>query len=112
MTTKTKPTTLTAIAHAMRTRIQNGPRPWTTTTLSAGLHIVLENRDDHWRLALARTTAYPSPTEIAICKAAFGVPPAAEPDHRTLTKPGPKTGQPVTHHIVDLHWIERQPVQP
>ena len=80
MATKTavrtkKPSDLEIIATGMRQTVltDTGAR-FMHYRLERGLELVLERRDNRWRLALARADVAPSDHEIEICRAAFGVP--------------------------------------
>lgn len=65
---------LKGMADEMRSRLKEVQRGWIQRHLFGGLSIVLERRDQQWRLALGRTTALPSTTEERVAAEAFGVP--------------------------------------
>ncbi len=75
--------------------------------LARGLELVLERRgEQQWRLALGRQDVEPSVDEIEICREAFRVPAAAEPNAVTKQRKSPKTNLPVVYHVTELTWRE------
>jgi hypothetical protein len=101
---------LTYVAQDMRREIAKGKKPWAERKLQRGLWITLQNVNDHWRLALARTEYQPpSLDEIAICRRAFSVPEPVE--FETVTKPHPTTKRDMP--VVQMTWREIcQPTDP
>lgn len=69
---------LDAIAANMRTTLTATGARYVHCKLRRGLEIVLERRERGWRLALGRTDAPPSDTDIELCQAAFHVPPGVD----------------------------------
>ena len=99
---------LVTLAAEMKDALTQHPG-WRQVPLAGGLTIVLQRKDDQWRLALGRRGVPPSATEIAVCAEAFGVPEGSEPSVQPTTRPHPKTGQPVHWLIAELRWIEPTP---
>lgn len=65
---------LKLIAAEMQGRLKHVRRGWVQRNLFGGLSVVLERRDDQWRLALARPNTLPSTVEENVAGEAFGVP--------------------------------------
>jgi hypothetical protein len=65
---------LKVIAAEMQSRLQDVRRGWVQRNLFGGLSVVLERRDNQWRLALARPNTLPSTVEENVAGEAFGVP--------------------------------------
>ncbi len=77
---------LRLIAAEMRSRVKDVKKGWVQRNLFGGLSVVLERRDDQWRLALARPNTLPSEVEERVAGEAFGVPDGAAWERGT--KPG------------------------
>lgn len=95
---------LIQIAGDMRRMIERTDARFVHRKLSGGLEIVLERRDDRWRLALGRLDRFPSDTEMAVCLAAFNAPEDATPHQVVRNRPGKTDG--LRYHVVETSWIE------
>lgn len=109
-TTKTKASSLDAIAHSMRELVEAGAA-YAHYRLPHGLELVLQRRHEptgatRWRLALGRPGVQPSADEIAICQRAFGVPDSTEHTLIEKTRTNSKTGVTTTWWIAEMYWYE------
>ncbi|MGV8953691.1 MAG: hypothetical protein ACOH2M_21515 [Cypionkella sp.] len=101
------PTKLQHLASEMRTHItHNGAAH---QVLGRGLHLVLERNEGRCRLALGREApVVPSEQEVAICAAAFSLPPEPRRSSRAARWRQPRTGRMVNFNIVELFWTEQE----
>jgi len=95
---------LDAIATDMRAMLAATGARYVHRRLNRGLELVLERRERGYRLALGRTDAPPSETEIEVCLRAFAAPPDIEP-MRTHKERRGKSG-PVCYHVAEFFWSE------
>lgn len=98
---------LAGIAAGMKLRLAPVRKGAIKKALFGGLIIVLERREETWRLAIGRTGAAPSKTESALVGAAFGVPAGAE--WQWATKKNAKRR--ITYQVAEVTWIEREQAQ-
>ncbi len=101
------PTKLCTLAGDIRRRLEAADHAALHQLLPHGLQLVMQRKDRcHWRLALAREGAYPSATEIDLCRRAFAVPDAADLTHRKRVFRHPKSHRRITYFVAELTWIE------
>lgn len=98
---------LAGIAAGMKLRLAPVRKGALTKVLFGGLILVLERRDETWRLAIGRTGAAPSKTEADLVGAAFGVPAGAD-WHWTTKK---NTKRRITYQVAEVTWVEREQPQ-
>lgn len=95
------------LAAEMRGMLESGRLAWVQRSLSGGLEIVLQRRNDgQWRLAIARQGVDPHDGEMEICRRFFQVPDAAEPARTIRASKHPKTGRQITYHVIEVVWVE------
>lgn len=101
-----KPNKLHALAAQMRGYV--GSNGQAHQVLGHGLHLVLQRGENgHCRLALGREApATPSEQELAICAAAFTLPPEPARASRAARWRQPRTGRMVNFNVIELFWIE------
>jgi predicted secreted protein len=109
-TTKTKASSLDAIAHSMREMVEAGAA-YAHYRLPRGLELVLQRKPEptgaiRWRLALGRSDVQRSADEITICQRAFAVPHSTEHTLIAKTRTNTKTGLPATWWIAEMYWYE------
>lgn len=102
--------TLTKLATDMRQLIAPVQRGYVHRVLFGGLHLLLERRDETWRLAIARINKPPSETEAATVGRDFGVPDGTEWAY--VQKPvkasiGRARQPKLTYQVLECTWIER-----
>lgn len=95
---------LIQIAGDMRQMIERTDARFVHRKLSGGLEVVLERRDERWRLALGRLDRFPSETEVALCLAAFNAPAEVTPRQVVRERAGKTDG--LRYHVVETSWIE------
>ena len=98
--------TLGAIATTMRQMIEGSNLRFAHRRLANGLELVLDRKDDRWRLALGRPDVAPSDHEIEICRAAFGVPVDTETKASRKERTNPKTNITLEWHVCEMTWME------
>lgn len=96
--------TLERTASQMRRILTGSNARYCHRRLHQGLELVLERREQNYRLALGRRDRPPSDDEIELCRRAFRAPTDAEPKHIIKIRSG-KTG-PCIYHVAELFWIE------
>jgi hypothetical protein len=112
MTRTTKGGKLDEIAANMRSHVVDAGAMYSHQRLSHGLEIVLQRHIEsngalRWRLALGRSDVIPSEDEIAICRAAFGVPDSTEQAAvKSKSRYSKKSGIVSNWHIVEMYWYE------
>ncbi|MCL4862956.1 MAG: hypothetical protein KJZ93_26335, partial [Caldilineaceae bacterium] len=81
--------------------------------LFGGLHVLLERRDERWRLAIARIGTVPSQTEAATVARDFGLPAGIEWSYGQKPVKNVNVGrgrQPrLKYNLLECSWIEREP---
>ncbi len=98
---------LASIATDMYAAVASG-QAWHHRILRNGLELVLQRRDQQWRLALGRDGVQPSDVEVeTVCKA-FDVPAAVEQLRTQVLRTMPKTNRRAIYHVVELYWVERE----
>lgn len=97
---------LIQIAGEMRRMIERTDARFVHRKLSGGLELVLERRDERWRLALGRLDRFPSETEMALCLSAFGAPADVTPRQVVRERAGKTDG--LRYQVVEATWIERK----
>ncbi len=92
---------LERMAAEMRAILKGTSARWVHRRLARGLELVLSHTEEHWRLALARADVWPADEEIAICRAAFGLPEPLSENQKVMTQP---SGRQL--YVIELSWLE------
>ena len=92
---------LKTVAVEMRRMLTGTDAKWVHRKLPGGLEVVLQRREETWRLAIGRRGVFPSAAEVEICRAAFDVPVAAEFEQRAT----------LHHQVWETTWRELAPVE-
>ena len=103
---------LQRLAGQMRSQLNTVHRGYIHRVLFGGLHIVLERRDETWRLAIARIGQVPSQNEAATVARDFGLPMGVEwsSAQRPVKVNVGRGRQPkLKYNVLECAWIERQP---
>lgn len=100
------------MARRMRAMLDPVQRGYVHRVLFGGLHILLERRDERWRLAVARINKTPSMVEADTVARDFGLPAGIEWSYgQKPVKVNVGRGrQPrLRYNILECSWIEREP---
>jgi len=95
---------LVAIAEEMRRRLAGVDKGYTSRQLFGGLVLVLERRSRTWRLAIGRTKAPPSRTEVTVIARDFGLPDGIE--WNWTARKNRKTK--LTYQVAECTWIDAE----
>ena len=93
---------LVAIGQEMKQRLAGVKKGYVTRVLFGGLILVLERREQRWRLAVGRQTKPPSKVEAEIVARDFGVPAGITWSWGTRRNQKKK----VTYQVAECEWQE------
>lgn len=99
---------LETMAREMRQQLGKVQKGWLHQKLNRGLHLVLERKEEQWRLAVGRSGVFPSEVEIEICRDAFDVPVDTQqqwlsPAQRITRR---QNGKYQGFFLVEMYWRE------
>lgn len=93
---------LVAIGREMKQRLAGVKKGYVTRVLFGGLILVLERREQRWRLAVGRPNTPPSKTEAETVGRDLGVPDGVKWSWTTKRNPQKK----VTYQVAECEWQE------